>query len=434
MSGWSTLFFQPWWLLLLVPIMALWLLFARVPAARLVPSGTLGLWKQLSSSTSQRGARWTLPPPFANCLAGCLALCALALAGPGRAPVAKAQATIVLDLGPSMQLPDGDTSSSRTRLESAVERAQAWLVDRHASEVAIWIDPLAPGASVRAARPPSQWLAPGVQDASPADWRRFDQPGVLWISDHVPCDPLQAELVCLGARAVPGPVAVDGADRVDWDGSALQRQAGQAPELWMELDPGLGRALADVVAHWAGARGIQVHSPASAPGERERTRACLVIEASGPATGRPLDVTHQGWSAPGVLLEQSALASAVARPRVRSVWLQDAQHGALVTWTPGRIECSWYPTKAPQGDAGDTALSFARLFEAALVAPPPVVSAHARARQSGPSNSSATHAGARPVAQAERSFPASRARASAVLCLLAAGLGLLGLWMRQVPH
>jgi hypothetical protein len=75
-------------------------------------------------------------------------------------------------------------------------------------------------------------------------------------------------------------------------------------------------------------------------------------------------VSRDGWSASSV---------AAGAPAPLSTWLEDAEHRALVSFAPGRIESALVSMGDPEGDPAAFAVSWAKLFDDAVLAPPGVI-------------------------------------------------------------
>jgi len=214
------------------------LLASRVLARpQRLATGTLAIWRRLVEtpvpSASHRTRRI---PPAVLLLAIGLALGTFALAGPGiLEPEADRPWRLLVDGSPSMDLPWAASGAGETRREHAEAMARAWLAMR------------APTASVQRVR---RTGAPGSAD---------DVDDAIWITDRVPSPPPEhAAWFSSGGAAVPGPVAVDGTTRFDWDGTAIVRVEGGAPRRSVEVRGTLPRAVALVLEAWAPVRNAVV--------------------------------------------------------------------------------------------------------------------------------------------------------------------------------
>ncbi len=346
-------FVRPWALALLAVPLALLFLSLRRRAARIVATSDLEVWRAADASG---GAPRPRAPRRLN-LALLLALfalgcAALALAEP-RAREGRARWIGVLDTSASMWLPDGDT----TRRERAIDAARL-LAAAHGAELAQTSASLFPVAFD--AKPDSTvepQLFPRSEQRA-AHFASWDVPGALWITDAIPAErPLYAGFVASGGAAVPGPVGVDGADRLDWDGERIVRRAGGASvrrvllERMRADDP--DEPLARVVTAWASARGVAIAS-----GAVDELEIVLRI-----VVGRqfiPGDVVagRDGWYASGERYEIDTIFG--GRTGNLTPWLR-AGVDTLVATRPGLVEVTWLPGEPD--DAAAFAVSWAQLFD-----------------------------------------------------------------------
>lgn len=328
-------------------LLALSLPIAVLLASRLferpveIATGTLDLWKRVRAVRSTDSTRSRLRIPLAVwLLAAGLALGALALAGPKLSPRASRELRVLVDRSPSMELPLG----AGTRRDRAVEMARHW-IDENVPEAPVeWIDRRRPF---------------GPED---------DRADTLWVTDVAPHPPPErAGFVASGGDAAPGPIAVDGETRYDWDGERIVEVPNGAPKRRVVVSGDLPRPIADVLAAWAGARGAEVDA-----GNEEHSS--LVVHAyhpdphNGPA--RHVDAGRDGWRAKGSVLgpAQSSFAGIPLE-----TWLADDGGNAVVTFDKGQVDCPWIRMEDPSGDPAAFAVSWAKLFDDAVLAPPGVV-------------------------------------------------------------
>jgi hypothetical protein len=369
---------------LALPI-AVWLLARRPDRPVAVATGTLALWERVRAARPSASPRArSRVPPAVWLLIASLTLGALALAGP-RSPERRPVALRVLvDASPSMGLSLG----SGTRRDRALELARQWIdtqVPR--GSTATWIDH--PGSF------------------GPID----DREGVLWVTDRAPDDPPKlAGCVASGGEAVPGPIAVDGATRYDWDGERIVEVPGGAPSRRLVVDGTLPAPIAGVLGAWAEARGAVLDSGAG-------TAASLTIRTVPRADARELEVARDGWK---------SRASAAGTVRAGTTWLADGAGGALVAFDRGRIENALVAMREPEGDPAAFAVSWARLLDEVVLPPPGVVelgerrAVGAEEMRMPPPSDSSEDAGTR------RSWAPWLAFASAGLAACAAGLARSG--------
>jgi len=308
-----------------------------------IATGTLELWDRVESAPPAPSPRARVRiPPAVWALAAALALGALALAGPRTPPPRhEARLRVLLDRSASMELPLGRA----TRRARATELARAWLAE-HAPGTRddAWIDH--PGAF-------------GADD---------DRADTLWVTDRAPDPPPRhAGFVASGGPAVPGPITVDGATRYDWDGERIVEVKDGAPARRVEVTGALPEPIAGVLAAWAAGRGATIGAGAARP-------ALLVSgRDQNSATGADVAFGRDGWTARGKLgaaAPAPALAPALA---AGETWLADARGTAIVTSSPGRIDCALATMEDPSGDPAAFAVSWAALLDRAVLAPEGVV-------------------------------------------------------------
>ncbi len=342
---------RPWALVLLAIPLAILFWSRRRPAAREIATSDLATWR--AASTPGAAARPHTPRRVLLALVLALAAlgcAALALAGP-HSSAERPQWTCVFDTSPSMSLANGTAS----RGEQALEMARR-LAAEHDADLAIATP--TPGADLFGGWPPAAHSA-GV--AEPAAFAEWDVPGALWITDEIPHErPRFAGFVASGGVAVPGPVGVDGADRLDWDGEHLVRRAGEAPVRRLVLE-GLrsdarDEPLARVVAAWAAARGIVVVSGTRT--EQEDSEVVLEIRIGGQFAPGDVVAGRDGWRATGERYGFGGIVPGI--PAHLTPWLR-AGDEVLVGWQPGSIDVSWIPGEPAAAAA--FAVSWARLFD-----------------------------------------------------------------------
>ncbi len=395
---------RPWALVLLaVPLYLL--LAARRRSSRTLAAADLEPWRGAARETGAARPRAWRPPSWAlACALLSITFAALAAAGPRLGASARTWIA-VLDRSPSMHLDDG----GRTRLEHAVEAALSLAAGQ--------------GVALRWCAPP---LEPDPVDALPAAWREapraplappafeaFDAPGVVWVSDRAPeHPPQQAGFVAAGGAAVPGTVAVDGRDRIAWDGERLVRVAGAAAPRGVAVRGELPAdgPLERVVRAWCAARGL-------AFGAEPDAATALVLHVADAPAAEALEAGRDGWSAAGELRGAAPWRDADG---ALEAWLAQGPL-PLVTHGPGRVHVGWIPAGAPTGDPAAFAVSWARLLDACLLDPAGVVplgerrdaGAAARRPPRAPAGSSGSYDATLPLALA--------ALAAAAMALLARG-------------
>ncbi len=326
---------------------ALGLPLAVLLAARLfdrpaeVATGTLDIWERVGAARPPNSGRARRRvPPAVWILALALSLGAVALAGPRmRAPETTRSFRFLVDVSPSMNLP----LAKATRRERALAMALGWLAREQPDARVEWMERSRPF---------------GPED---------DEPDALWLTDRAPTPPpRRAGFFASGGPAVPGPITVDGSTRFDWDGARIVEVAGGAPQRRIEVRGELPPPIARFLDAWAGARGAVV----AAVGD---DHAALVLHGAPPSssgTPAPLEAGRDGWTAKGAAIG-SAPSSDAAGPL--ATWLADASGRALVTTGAGRVHCPWTSMDEPRGDPAAFAVSWAELFDRAVLPPPDVV-------------------------------------------------------------
>ena len=415
------------------------LLLARVRREpTVVATGTLAVWREVATpaAASARASRPRVPPATWFFLSA-LFLGALALAGPRVvAPLGPRTWTVVVDDAPGTELPvDPRDAASPTRREVALEAALAWLAERADENDRVrWLR--GDGASLTLAareRPAPEWLAlarPRAAAASGGDvWTRLaaqDRAGSLAITDRAPAAeaPKLAGWFASGGAAVPGPIA-SGADGVlTWDGVDVHLdRSGDVggPDarrvVLDERDGELPAQLGGLCEVWSGARGlVLVRGGSDQP-------AALVVRGA-PSDGSPGRAARDGWSArvPGAL-------AAAAPTGAGRVWLRAEPAGRpVVTWTPGLVTVGARALTFDAADPAQVAVSFAELFDAALLAPPGVVPLEARLAAGDPS----FRPPRTPARVRSESSTLTEAPLDAWLAGAAAFLGLVGLALLRV--
>lgn len=373
---------QPAWLLaLLLPLLLL--LAARVFARpERVATGTLAIWRRVIGPRVASGPlRRPRIPPAVLLLAVAQVLGAVALAGPRfGASSARRVFRLLVDGSPSMDLALG----SGTRRERAEATARAWI----AREV--------PDAGlVRIVR--SGRLGP-----------EDDVDGAIWITDRPPSPPpAHAAWFASGGPAVPGPVAVDGTTRFDWDGKDLVAVPDGAPRRTVAVRGTLPRPVAGVLEAWASARGALVGAS---------DRPALIVVGAG--TGAPVraEASRDGWSA---AIEITGSAPDADADGPLEGWLADPSGKKLLSFGPGRVHCPWTSTEEPRGDPAAFAVSWASLFDRAVLPPPGVVALADRA-SAGEEASAPPRGGPAPAGPLPRNLLPACLAVAACLCIAGA--------------
>jgi len=245
-----------WWGLCL-PLLIL--LAAKQPLRpRVMATGALSLWRRVLETPGTGGGERPAVPRGIWWLCAGLIAGVLAMAGP-RSLAAGAARTwvVVVDRSPAIYLA-AEAPASTTRLERGLELLEEeWRDLVREGDTVRWFD--GTEWSERASFPEAWRSAPRAPMRAP-DWGRWDAPGSVWLCARPPLlEPEEASLCASGGRAAPGPVAIDGADRLDWIDGGLVRVLGGAPRRSVRLVD-VGGELADFVELWAEERGLELSS------------------------------------------------------------------------------------------------------------------------------------------------------------------------------
>jgi len=357
---------RPGWALAFLLPLLLWLLLRLRHRPPSVVTGTWKLWREVareapkSAPVLKRGT----PPWVWFCVASLLSG-ALALTGPRALSVEPPRVvTLVVDPSPSMDLPL-DEARSLTRRHRALELAALWVEEELEPEDLVrWVVPgIGVSGSGRTSPLEVQRSRPLAKEP---DWRLYDRPGTLLVTDGVPRLSLEhAGYAASGGRAVHGTVAIVGQDRVEWDRSGGRVIEGGAPamELVIEHEPGhaVPEVLERMIGVWAAIHGITVNH-----GQIE-SEASTVLRLSfeTPTETRVHDIRHEGWS---TRLRGGGLTPEPVTEGLN--WLvapsgagDEGEPTVLVRARPGHIRLGITAFDEPTGDPARFALSLGRLFD-----------------------------------------------------------------------
>ena len=281
---------EAWWGLL-APVAIL--LFARRPLRpRTVATGALSLWRRVQeSSRGGDGERPQVPPGLWWLCAG-LIVGVLAMAGPReRTPGSTRSWSVLVDRSPIAHLPVA--SGGKTRLARAVELLEEeWRDLVHDGDRVRWYD----GSEwVESEHFPEAWSEAPRAPMQPPEWARWDAPGAVWVCARAPDSTrLEASLCASGGEAAPGPVAVDGEDRLDWSGDGLVRVVGGAPRRSVRVVD-LRGDLAAFIELWADERGLVMNKGGPSADD------VLVVSQRAPGSGGLATNDGSGSARAGVL-------------------------------------------------------------------------------------------------------------------------------------
>ena len=280
---------RPWALWGLVLPAAVFILARRPLRPERLPTGALSFWRSVEESTASGGGDLPKLPLALWLLLFGLVFGVLSLVGPKQLSLEASRTwSVVVDRSPAAYLQGAEDELSR--MESAVELLERELMGSlRESDQVRWFDG---EAWVEGLAFPATWSTAPVEALPPPSWSEHDQPGVVWLCPAQP--PIEREAASLsagGASACPGPVAIDGADRIDWAADGLRRVPGAAPKRTVAL-VGVKGAFADFVRLWSEERGLSLND--TAPDAVEVLRVTMADADA--------DMAEGGWrSEPGVL-------------------------------------------------------------------------------------------------------------------------------------
>lgn len=383
LEGWQ----RPVWLLLILSVPLLYWLRSRSQRPRVLPTGTLSIWRRVAEQEHTSGrARRRRPPSWVLWLLLAWSAAAIGLAEwRGRGRVLEPTRWLVVDARAAAWGPAQDTASvegrwpETTRLEFALRE----VLERY-PDGALWqiFDGRAVHSLKRADFEPwfDELRSLGPADFAP-DWEAWDRGDVLWIvpsAEGMP-RPLKAGLWAVGGSEAAGPVARAGqrwawfeADRVSW-----REAPAWAPVQCRSVD--LSGMLADFAQAYAAAHGLQ--------------------DAQGPCEGafslewRTHPLPFDGdWEAEiaGVRVRVAVSDTSIV-PRPRSAverWSASRwglEGGApLLLLGPGWISCAAGEWQILSGDAAALALELGRLADAQWLPEPGLLPSAARRDQGTP--------------------------------------------------
>ena len=316
----------------------------------------------------------------------------------------------MVDRSPGAHLPVAG-GAGETRLDRALELVREQLGERaDPGDRVRWVSPFrAPFEGSVGESPPAPWLAAERWPAPRPRWEEHDVPGALWVTDRTPARmPNAAGLVSAGGAPVPGPV---GAGRA-WDGERLVAVGGEPARV--RIDGGLPEPVRRVTRVWAEAAGHALVGGGDAE---------LTVRLTAGVGGR-VEATcgRDGWSASGAW---RPLAPRADRPE--EAWLVDTGGAVVVASTPGAVDVALEELGEPSGDPAAFALSWAELFERALLPGPGVVALEHRLAAKPAFLAPAAPPGAVP-APGERHV---RLPLDAALALAGAAMAVVGLLLRR---
>lgn len=235
-------------------------------------TGALSLWRRVHESPNRAGGERPQLPLSLWWLVIGLTFGALSLAGPME-PSREPSRTwrVIVDRSPGAYLPSAEEGVLRIDAALALLDSE-WRPALGENDKARWFD----GREWLEGRKfPEAWrAAPGAALEAP-DFLEMDLPGTIWLCQVQPEGERSIASLCAGGAAPsPGPVAIDGDDRLDWTLSGLQRVEGGAPLRFVRLVEIEG-PFVDFVSLWAEERGLLVNDL------QEGAQEVLVISRAG---------------------------------------------------------------------------------------------------------------------------------------------------------
>ena len=364
---------------LILPILVIARAFVRArPEER--ATGTLALWQRAFAANAAGGSRRRLELPlWLVLLALSLTAGALALAGPRkRPPEESATWHVVLDSSPSMFLPTG---GGKSRLELACEELRVRLADSAVTSEATgieWVRPRPDGVVERSLDTlPESWLRNPRNAWPETDWTPWDRAGHIWLTDDARgLEPDVAGVMASGGDLVPGPVAIHGTTRIDWDGERLLEVAYGAERSFVACSSDIPERLRELFAVWARERGFEVRTD-----DRESDSCLLRFDTAGEGTDRELSAGRDGWS-----LSVSGRALELGAARAAECWLATTDGACVVSWERGRVTFALVDGRIVLSGAPESiAVSWASLWDQALLEPNTTVDVGERA-SAGPAS------------------------------------------------
>lgn len=281
---------RPWafWALAL-PLLVF--LLARHPLRpHRLATGALNLWRSVHESPHGAGGERPKLPLALWWLVIGLSFGVLSLAGPReRSRESSRTWQVIVDRSAAAYLQDSGGDLLRIDAARALLESE-WKSSRRSSDTVRWFD----GSEwIQSLEFPEAWRSAPLVTAQVPRWLELDLPGAIWLCPVQPAEErLVASLCAGGASHSPGPVAIEGNDRLDWTSSGLLRVVGGAPQRSVSLIGVQGR-FADFVSLWAEERGLRLND--SAEGASEILRISV-------ATSEEVVGTERWTASPGLLL------------------------------------------------------------------------------------------------------------------------------------
>ena len=281
---------RPWAMWGFIVPAAVFLLARRPLRPDRLPTGALSFWRSVQDSSAGGGGDLPKIPPAIWLLLFGLVFGVISLSGPKERPREIGSTWhVIVDRSPAAYLKcAGDKTS---RMDAARALLEEELLGRLAgSDQVRWFDG---EAWVEGLSFPPAWLSAPLEPLSAPSWSEHDLQGAVWLCSAVPPVDREVASLCVGgARPCPGPVSIDGEDRLDWDVGGIERIIGGAPTRSVAL-VGVEGAFAEFVALWAGERGLSLND-----GSPEAVEVLRVLAADDDA-----EMASGEWrTAPGILI------------------------------------------------------------------------------------------------------------------------------------
>ncbi|MBM3986669.1 MAG: VWA domain-containing protein [Planctomycetes bacterium] len=318
-------FDRPWALVSLAVPLVVMLAALQARRAPRVSTGTLMVWRQVPATAARASARRWTPPWSLLLLVGALCAGCLALAGARASARAEPRWMVLVDRSPSMYA----SSSGPTALERALDALEARVsLPREYRAVS--------GEFLSAAvdAVPEDWLARPHGDWEEPDWQRWDEPGVVWITDRARGKPAHAGLLAVGGE----------------DGASLHPTGRAGVYIDARLQ---GTLFGDLALSWCAARGLALAASTD--------EALFSLRSAGAEPARSVRCEQRGWA-----LEGHARSLPPLHDEPSADWLVcDGQ--SVVRARPGVVEVALDGAPQLVGDDLEFALAFSRRLDRAWV-------------------------------------------------------------------
>lgn len=368
LEGWQ----RPAWLLLVLAVPLIYWWRSRSQRPRVVPTGSLELWRRVAAEERVGGrARRRIPPAWVLWLLAAWVAASVGVAEwRGRGRVLEPDRWLIVDaraaaFGPAAA---DDPAPMGVAFETRLERALNGVLQRFDGD-ALWH--LFDGRRVRSLRAGEfgayfeEQRALGPAPSAP-DWSAWDRADALWVapsSEELP-EPARAGLHVLGGPELPGAVARDG-ERMAWYEEGTVRWQPAAPrELSLCLAPALPAWIAEFARAYATAQGLGVDEGDCGPNPvlEWRTHPLPAAGIWVANVGGTRLTVEAGTSASG----PTAGSAGPGTSEANAVWpatLDDGPAAGLLRLGPGWISVAAGEWRLLRGDRAACALALGRIAD-----------------------------------------------------------------------